>query len=91
MSDIRKCQNCGNEFSDGLKCPNCGQYVDLLSDDNSEKCPHCGANVMKGFMFCSSCNKRIREDEPVEIPEKFNFSSIEDLTEASPDEASAEQ
>ena len=89
MISVKKCHKCGAEFSDGLKCPECGEYVDLLSDDNTEPCPHCGARVMKGFMFCGSCNKRIKPEDEIDIPEKFDFAILGDYT-YEPDEPQEE-
>lgn len=72
----RKCQKCGNEFSEGLQCPSCGTFVDLLSDDNTTICPECKTKVIKGFMFCTNCHKKLIEEEEIAIPEKFDFNSL---------------
>lgn len=72
----RKCQKCGNEFSEGLQCPSCGAFVDLLSDDNTTICPECKTKVIKGFMFCTNCHKKLIEEEEIVIPEKFDFNSL---------------
>lgn len=66
MNFVKKCEKCGTEFTEGLSCPNCQTFVNLLSDDNTQECPFCGKRVIKGFMFCTSCGKKLEEEKKEE-------------------------
>lgn len=86
MNFVKKCQKCGAEFSQGLQCPQCNTFVNLLSEENTVSCPHCKERVIKGFMFCTSCGKKLTEEKEDEAVEEV----AEENTEAEATEPVAE-
>jgi len=69
--DAQFCQSCGHHLlvvSQCAKCrknlpararfcPSCGESV--TGKDEPLKCPHCGAENLKGSIFCNDCGEKI--------------------------------
>lgn len=75
---MKKCSNCGKEYSEGVYCPFCATPYDPIVDDipdDGRPCPLCGSQMSYRFRFCNLCGSEL----PPKPPE------VSDDKDASPD------
>ena len=62
------CPLCGTEnkvpsdFTGKLKCQMCKNEIEVVNED-TQQCPHCGANISKNDTTCMSCQRAVNEPE----------------------------